>query len=258
MDTPSFSHRAQSDILDVNSWKETSSAWALDVILNHVAALSPGSDSPEQSARLILQGMPGCSILGFAVFGVDPGGEVLRRGVMDADSRLLAWFIECAWGQGSADDGLLSGSSIVRFRGDGLLVDLCIPLVSMGGVRSVVACTISGSSRAEVAECASRLTLLSSLSSGSTCHADEATSLRRGITKSKALGLTVRQRTIVTYMAQGMTNRQIAARVKFSESTVRLESMAIYRFYGVHSRTEAVAAARAAGHLQDELLPVQA
>jgi LuxR family maltose regulon positive regulatory protein len=62
-------------------------------------------------------------------------------------------------------------------------------------------------------------------------------------------GLTRRQRDILEGMAEGLTNRQIAARICFSESTVRLESMTIYRYFGVHSRMEAVAAARLEGIL---------
>jgi DNA-binding CsgD family transcriptional regulator len=67
----------------------------------------------------------------------------------------------------------------------------------------------------------------------------------------RADGLTPRQHDILAGMAEGLTNRQIAARICFSESTVRLESMTIYRFFGVHSRAEAVAAARREGMLLD-------
>ena len=62
--------------------------------------------------------------------------------------------------------------------------------------------------------------------------------------------LTARQQAILMAMARGLTNRQIASRINFSESTVRMESLAIYRAYGVLSRAAAVAAARAAGHLE--------
>jgi len=60
---------------------------------------------------------------------------------------------------------------------------------------------------------------------------------------------------ILRAMAKGLTSRQIASRINFSESTVRMESMAIYRAYGVHSRVDAVAAARAAGHLDESGRP---
>ena len=44
-------------------------------------------------------------------------------------------------------------------------------------------------------------------------------------------------------MSQGMTNGQIARALKFSESTVRQETMAIYRYLQVPGRVEAVDAA---------------
>lgn len=59
--------------------------------------------------------------------------------------------------------------------------------------------------------------------------------------------LTERQVEILGFMASGLTNAQIAARIGFSESTVRQETMAIYRFLGVEGRQEAAAAARARG-----------
>ncbi len=61
--------------------------------------------------------------------------------------------------------------------------------------------------------------------------------------------LTPRQSVILRAMARGLTNGQIAQLIRFSESTVRLESMCIYRHFDVHSRSEAVAAARDAGEL---------
>lgn len=67
-----------------------------------------------------------------------------------------------------------------------------------------------------------------------------------------------RQLAILQGMAEGLTNRQIAARICFSESTVRLESMAIYRHFGVHSRSQAVAAALASGVLKERPLSLGA
>jgi DNA-binding CsgD family transcriptional regulator len=52
--------------------------------------------------------------------------------------------------------------------------------------------------------------------------------------------LTDRQSGILTLMAKGLTNAQIAKRIGFSESTVRQETMVIYRFFGVGGRQEAV------------------
>lgn len=61
--------------------------------------------------------------------------------------------------------------------------------------------------------------------------------------------LTDRQLDILRLIARGMTNPQISHRIGFSESTVRQESMAIYRFLGVNGRRDAVKVALARGIL---------
>ncbi len=66
------------------------------------------------------------------------------------------------------------------------------------------------------------------------------------------LSLTERQTSVLDLMAQGMTNAQIAKRIGFSESTVRQETMVIYRFFGVGGRQEAVAQASQRGLLQHD------
>jgi DNA-binding CsgD family transcriptional regulator len=57
------------------------------------------------------------------------------------------------------------------------------------------------------------------------------------------LVLTPRQERVLALMAEGLTNREIADRLSFSTSTVRVETMAIYRLFSVRSRAEAVAKA---------------
>ena len=63
--------------------------------------------------------------------------------------------------------------------------------------------------------------------------------------------LTDRQAQILVLMAKGLTNSQIAKRVGFSESTVRQETMVIYRFFGVGGRREAVRLASLRGFLDE-------
>lgn len=66
--------------------------------------------------------------------------------------------------------------------------------------------------------------------------------------------LTERQITVLEHLALGLTNRQIATRMGFSESTIRQETMAIYAFFGVRGRKEAVDAALMRGMVtQDDL-----
>lgn len=61
--------------------------------------------------------------------------------------------------------------------------------------------------------------------------------------------LSERQMRILSLMAKGLTNSQISKRVGFSESTVRQETMAIYRYFGVGGRREAVRLAGMRGML---------
>jgi DNA-binding NarL/FixJ family response regulator len=67
-----------------------------------------------------------------------------------------------------------------------------------------------------------------------------------------AVGLTTRQLRIVELMADEFTNPQISSRIGFSTSTVRMESLRIYRALGVHDRSEAVVTARGLGLLAPE------
>lgn len=62
--------------------------------------------------------------------------------------------------------------------------------------------------------------------------------------------LTTRQVTILGYMGDGLTNADISTKVLLSESTVRQETIRIYRALAVSGRQEAVAKARALGLIQ--------
>ena len=64
--------------------------------------------------------------------------------------------------------------------------------------------------------------------------------------------LSERQLQILRLMAAGLTNTQIALRVGYSESTVRQETMAIYRYFAVGGRRDAVRVATIRGMLSDE------
>ena len=63
--------------------------------------------------------------------------------------------------------------------------------------------------------------------------------------------LTHRQFTVLRYLCQGYTNRQIAQRIGFSESTVRQDTMAIYAALGVHRRADAIRTALESGMVAD-------
>jgi len=57
------------------------------------------------------------------------------------------------------------------------------------------------------------------------------------------------EREVLQLIAEGLTNREIAARLFLALNTVKAHSRNIYGKLGVHSRTQAVARARALGLL---------
>jgi DNA-binding CsgD family transcriptional regulator len=59
--------------------------------------------------------------------------------------------------------------------------------------------------------------------------------------------LTPRQIQILALMGKGLTNGQISSTIGFSESTVGQETLDIYRYFGVHSRRDAVRMASSRG-----------
>lgn len=67
--------------------------------------------------------------------------------------------------------------------------------------------------------------------------------------KSKASGLSDRQSEVLSLMATGATNREIAAQLFLSPHTVKEHTSAIYRKLGVRNRAEAVRTAQSRGIL---------
>lgn len=51
--------------------------------------------------------------------------------------------------------------------------------------------------------------------------------------------LTGRQKEVLSYLKEGMSNKQIATRLSISEATIKVHMSAILKALGVHSRTEA-------------------
>jgi DNA-binding CsgD family transcriptional regulator len=74
-----------------------------------------------------------------------------------------------------------------------------------------------------------------------------STSLREDRADRGGELLTPRQKTILVLLAQELTNTQIAFQIGYSESTVRQETMTIFRKLGVSGRAEAVKVGRARG-----------
>ena len=72
---------------------------------------------------------------------------------------------------------------------------------------------------------------------------------------AKAGGLTERERQVLTLLAQGSANKQIAARLHITERTVKAHVTSIFNKLGVNSRAEAVAVALRRGLLPAESRP---
>lgn len=60
-------------------------------------------------------------------------------------------------------------------------------------------------------------------------------------------GLTVRQMQVLTHLAEGMSNKQIAQTVNLAEGTVKIHVAAVYQVLRVNSRMEAVRVAEQLG-----------
>ena len=56
--------------------------------------------------------------------------------------------------------------------------------------------------------------------------------------------LTAQERAIVQLIAQGLSNKEIAAHLALSPNTIKMYTSQVYRKLGVRRRTEAVARAR--------------
>ena len=65
--------------------------------------------------------------------------------------------------------------------------------------------------------------------------------------------LTSRQVSIISLMKQGLTNAQIGRQLHLSESTIKQESVRIFRYLGVSNRRDAVAASKSLRSVQREL-----
>jgi DNA-binding NarL/FixJ family response regulator len=68
-----------------------------------------------------------------------------------------------------------------------------------------------------------------------------------GAPDSEAPALTERQRQVLRLIAGGDSNKEIAARLQLSEPTVKGHIVAVFRALGVHTRTQAIAAAARLG-----------
>ena len=228
-----------------------------EVALNHEDVLQLGmctatSSSPARLVPAALRCLlPEDRVRSWAVITIDEDGGLHRGANHPADpglyARAVAWLWTATGDSDSADGGAVYVETWPSESGAEAVT--CIPLVYDGVVTCLIAIWLIGDDADALLRDASCLTIIRSLCANIELRDERPLSGETGSNGGAPEALTVRQTVILQAMARGMTNAQIARDISFSESTVRLESMSIYRYFGVHSRIDAVQAAREAGVL---------
>lgn len=249
MDVAVGTDRRRAFRVEPDSWRSPDNHWDYQDIIDLAAATATGA-SPwllvPASLRLML---PDERVRSWAIIVVDDHGGVHRVPSGTADASLFARAVTWLWASGTSADAFVDGAAYVDtwFTDEAVEAVACLPLIRDGVVVSVIAVWLTGPDTDAVLRDVSRLTILGHLWPGAHVWApDGGEQVARGMEGEE---LTPRQLTILRAMARGLTNAQIAREISFSESTVRLESMCIYRHLDVHSRAEAVEAARETGVL---------
>ena len=251
MDATVHSEWYQAFRVDAEAWRHPDVVWAAEDLIEFAAATAR-SDPLSQLVRQWLERLfPEDRVRSWAIIMIDPDGGI-RLGLDDTvDPGLGARAVGWLWASSSTADALGDGAAYVEtwLVDEGAEAIAYLPLLRGGDVRSLVAVWLmADSTRAVLAE-VSRLTLLGRLCLDSQSWNVDTEAPSAPLSRPQLVELTTRQLMILRAMARGFTNAQIAQQIRFSESTVRLESMCIYRYFGVHSRAEAVHAARTAGDL---------
>jgi DNA-binding CsgD family transcriptional regulator len=230
------------------SWRAPEVTWDLGELVDVAVAASTSSTICEFAGHLFEVVLTSATLRASEVVLVGADGG-LHHGCGSSDAGLLAWAVSRVWNANAAAGGLLDGVTRAEAwaspsGGDAIA---CVPLAQADDLKAVIAVWLASDDMDTTLQCIARLTLAQRL--WSSVPATIVESCRDGLSSPTFDELTPRQSEIVHAMSLGRTNRQIARQIAFSESTVRLESMAIYRHFGVHSREDAVIAARESGLL---------
>jgi len=247
-------------VVDADSWREGRSLLRSEAVVGTLAAADPRACGRGLASDLVANLIGPDSVLHVEMLALSDEGALLR-GVDDpTDPSLLAWAVSLLWWRGDMTEHLRHGRAIGRSTvvGSSTAAQACLPFVHGRHLGAVLACTFIVDSDEELRDAIGRLTLIGRLLPG--LHwAHEQHRGVDGAAHSAASGaaaavprgddpeLSARQLLVVDALADGLTNRQIAVRIAYSESTVRMETMAIYRHLGVGSRAEAVVQARLRG-----------
>lgn len=237
--------------VDPDAWCDPEFDWSYEDLLD-VAIETASSDSPNALIPTVVRRLlPEGQVRSWAVITIDDNGGLHRDCEASADpglhARAVAWLWTATGDPCAAEDG---AAYVEAWSSElGAEAVACMPLVRDGIVRSLIAIWLTADDMDAVIRDVSRLTLIRRVWAGA--HVRDGVSDSRDGSPGDAVPqtLTVRQTVILQAMAEGLTNAQIARHINFSESTVRLESMHIYRHFGVHSRSDAVRRAQEVGAL---------
>jgi DNA-binding CsgD family transcriptional regulator len=240
--------------VEVDAWRREDTIWDRDVLFALLETAGSNAAPFSSAKTLVRRIVPSARLRSAETVGVSVQGSLRRGSTESPDVELLAWAVGCIWGQDTVTSALAQGIPMARYRGtDGSTsVHVCLPISHVSAPLEVVAVSLEATDAEDAIQWVSRLTLVRHL--WSTAHPESAAAaddldFADDVTDDDVVVLTPRQHVILKAMSLGRTNSQIARSIGFSESTVRVESMAIYRYFGVHSRLEAVEAARLTGEL---------
>lgn len=247
--------RAEPDLLPLtcfefapDSWQHSGADWDLVSLVDSAAAAAASTSMSEFAQCLVGLVDPTIRLRSSetVLVGTDGGLHHIHA---PSDADLLAWAVVRVWDSGAVSGRLREGTTLAQTWKAGATGDAiaCLPLLRESAFSGVIAVWLTAPDPEAALQCVARLTLVSHLWSRLTTALVDAAGDE--LASASQESLTVRQVDILRAMATGCTNRQIARQIDFSESTVRLESMKIYKHYGVHSRSHAVQSAREAGDL---------
>jgi DNA-binding CsgD family transcriptional regulator len=240
-------------VVPAEAWRGQEAQWDHGALFDLLEATGSCEPVPPSAVSLIRLVLPGRTVRSAVKVGVTASESLTRDSIENPDLDLLAWTVSCLWGHAGVVSALSEGDPMARYRvvNGATEVHACIPIPRESAEIEVIAISLEARDPDDAVLCVSRLTLLKHL--WCTVHQDSTDAVGLApiddLQSADPHRLTPRQQAILQAMDKGWTNGQIARSIGFSESTVRTESMRIYRYFGVHARLEAVSAARRTGEL---------
>lgn len=231
------------------------SVWSL---LDMFESLRTLDDIPQ---AIVLHGLPGGEVRSAEVAVLRPDGtieEVASFGIRAGSG--CPRQPESVWSGSPRSRAARTGAPVVMTFDDGSPgVHVCVPITSGTATYGVLSCYVDTPDEETAKEAAITLALFAGLlSSAMALSTTFAHMLGTGFDRRAGRApsvperpeLTQRQQEVLQLMSEGCTNAQMAARLRFSESTIRMETIAIYRALGVHARKKAIEVARELGLLE--------